>query len=166
MMIMGDYDGQMIFGDLGGLKLPDICLTGEEKPRKNSARKLVPTGDRTRARCVTGAHANAWPTGLPVKYEDFTADISIREIERVFYDRIILEGIYGLLVLPTWPPAISISGVDGKMLCTMHRFETAQFELALIWSFSPKNNVRKYCKRACLLYDLLRRRDFSLLIVR
>ena len=24
----------MIFGDLGGLKFPDICLTGEEKPRK------------------------------------------------------------------------------------------------------------------------------------
>ena len=29
-----DYDGQMIFGDPGGLKFPDICLTGEEKPRK------------------------------------------------------------------------------------------------------------------------------------
>ena len=29
-----DYDGQMIFGDLVGLKLPDICLTGEEKPRR------------------------------------------------------------------------------------------------------------------------------------
>ena len=29
-----DSDGQMIFGDLGGLKFPDICLTGEEKPRK------------------------------------------------------------------------------------------------------------------------------------
>ena len=29
-----DYDGQMRFGDLGGLKFPDICLTGEEKPRK------------------------------------------------------------------------------------------------------------------------------------
>ena len=29
-----DYDGQMIFGDLGGLKFPDNCLTGEEKPRK------------------------------------------------------------------------------------------------------------------------------------
>ena len=27
-------DGQMIFGDLGGLKFSDICLTGEEKPRK------------------------------------------------------------------------------------------------------------------------------------
>ena len=25
----------MIFGELGGLKFPDICLTGEEKPRKN-----------------------------------------------------------------------------------------------------------------------------------
>ena len=29
---MDDNDGQMILGDLGGLKLPDICLTGEEKP--------------------------------------------------------------------------------------------------------------------------------------
>ena len=34
--VMDDYDGQMIFGDLGGLKLPDICLTGEEKPRKKN----------------------------------------------------------------------------------------------------------------------------------
>ena len=32
--MVGDYDGQMIFGDLVGLKLPDIHLTGEEKPRK------------------------------------------------------------------------------------------------------------------------------------
>ena len=30
-----DNDGQMMFGDFGGLKLPDIRLTGEEKPRKN-----------------------------------------------------------------------------------------------------------------------------------
>ena len=29
----GEYG--MIFGDLGGLKFPDICFTGEEKPRKN-----------------------------------------------------------------------------------------------------------------------------------
>ena len=34
-MMMDDNDGQMVFGDLGGLKLPDIHLTGEEKPRKN-----------------------------------------------------------------------------------------------------------------------------------
>ena len=27
-----DYDGKMIFGDLVGLKLPDICLIGEEIP--------------------------------------------------------------------------------------------------------------------------------------
>ena len=54
-----DYDGQMIFVDLVGLKLPDICLTGEEKPEKTSPRKLVPTGDRTRARCVTGAHSTS-----------------------------------------------------------------------------------------------------------
>ena len=43
-----DNDDQLIFGDLGGLKLPDIFyLTGEEKPRKTSPRKLVPTGDPT-----------------------------------------------------------------------------------------------------------------------
>ena len=34
-MMMDDYDGQMIFGDLVILKLPDIRLTGEEKHRKN-----------------------------------------------------------------------------------------------------------------------------------
>ena len=63
--MMIDDDGQIIFGDLGGLKPSDVCLTGEENPRKKtSPRKLVPTGDRTRARCVTGAHATAWPTGL------------------------------------------------------------------------------------------------------
>ena len=39
-MSMDDNDGLMIFGDLGGLQLPDICLTGEEKPKKKtSARK-------------------------------------------------------------------------------------------------------------------------------
>ena len=35
-MMMDDYDGQMISGDLMGLKLPDIHLTGEEKPRKKN----------------------------------------------------------------------------------------------------------------------------------
>ena len=41
-MMMDDYDGQMIFGDLGGLKLPDIRLTGEEKPRKNLTQETFP----------------------------------------------------------------------------------------------------------------------------
>ena len=63
-----DDDGQMIFGDLGDLKLPDICLTGEENPEKTSPRKLVPTGDRTRARCVTGAHATTCPTAVDVRH--------------------------------------------------------------------------------------------------
>ena len=37
-----DDDGQMIFGDLGGVKFPDICLTGEEKPRKNLTQETCP----------------------------------------------------------------------------------------------------------------------------
>ena len=32
----------MIFGDLVGLKFPDICLTGEEKPRKNLTQETCP----------------------------------------------------------------------------------------------------------------------------
>ena len=39
-----DDDGQMVFGDLGGLKFPDISLTGEEKPRKNLTRPGVEAG--------------------------------------------------------------------------------------------------------------------------
>ena len=56
----------MIFGDLGGLKLPDICpvLQVRKNPEKPSPRKLVLTGDRTRARCVTGADATARPTAV------------------------------------------------------------------------------------------------------
>ena len=41
-MIMDDNDGQMIFGDLGYLKLPDICLTGEENSRKNQTQETCP----------------------------------------------------------------------------------------------------------------------------
>ena len=32
----------MILGDLGGLRLPDICLIGEEKPRKNLTQEACP----------------------------------------------------------------------------------------------------------------------------
>ena len=63
-VMMDDYDGQMIFGDLVGLKFPDIRLTGEENQEKTSPRKLVPTGDRTRARCVTSAHATTCSTAV------------------------------------------------------------------------------------------------------
>ena len=73
-----DYDGQMIFGDLVGLKLPDIRLTGEEKPRKTSPRKPVPTGNRTRTRCVASAHATTCSTALILR-------IYYRYIEHVKY---------------------------------------------------------------------------------
>ena len=63
-MIKDDYDGEMMFGDLVGLQLPDIRLTGEEKPRKTSPRKRVPTGNRTLARCVANAHATTCSTAV------------------------------------------------------------------------------------------------------
>ena len=58
-MMMDDYDDQMIFGDLVGLKLPDIRLTGEEKLRKNLTHETCPDRDRTRARCVTSGGQRA-----------------------------------------------------------------------------------------------------------
>ena len=62
-MSMGD-DGQMIFGDLGGLKLPDICLAVRKRPEKTPSRKLVPTGDRIQAHCVPGAQVTTWSTAV------------------------------------------------------------------------------------------------------
>ena len=51
MMIDDNNDGQMIFGDLGGLKLPDICLTGEENSEKpnpgNLSRPGIESGPAT-----------------------------------------------------------------------------------------------------------------------
>ena len=41
-MIIDDYDGQMTFGNLEGLNLSDIFLTGEEKPRKNLTQETCP----------------------------------------------------------------------------------------------------------------------------
>ena len=39
-----DYDDQMIFGKLRDLKLPDICLTGEENPEKPHPENLCRQG--------------------------------------------------------------------------------------------------------------------------
>ena len=41
-MSMDDNDGLMIFGGLGGLKLPDISLKDEEKPRRNLTQETCP----------------------------------------------------------------------------------------------------------------------------
>ena len=62
MMSDDDNDGQMIFGDLGGLKLPDICLTDDEKPRKNLAQETCPNQGSN-----LGTHAAAWPTAVDKK---------------------------------------------------------------------------------------------------
>ena len=78
MMIEDDNDGQMIFGDLGGLKLPDICLTGEEELRKNLTQETCPDRGSNPGRCVTGAYATAWPTAVDVKIlRKFTFNIII-----------------------------------------------------------------------------------------
>ena len=63
MMIDDDNDGQMIIGDLGGLKLPDICLIGEENPEKNLTKETCPDRGsnpgplRDRRACYRPAHS-------------------------------------------------------------------------------------------------------------
>ena len=56
----------MIFGDLVGLKLPDICLTGEEKSRKKLAQETYLDHGSNLARCVTGVYASACSTAVDV----------------------------------------------------------------------------------------------------
>ena len=49
-----------------GCKSSDICLKVRKTPEKTSPRKLVPNGDRTRARFVIGTHATACSTVLDI----------------------------------------------------------------------------------------------------
>ena len=51
-----------------GLKFLVICFISEDKSRKNSSRKPVPAGDRTRAHCVTDAHGTASSTAVEYYY--------------------------------------------------------------------------------------------------
>ena len=57
MMSDDDNDGQMIFGDLGGLKLPDICLTGEPRKKPHPGNLFRPGSN-------PGPHATACPTAV------------------------------------------------------------------------------------------------------
>ena len=66
MMSDDDNDGQMIFGDLWGLKLREICLTGEEKPRKNLTQETCPDRGSN-----PGTHAATWPTAVDGTYGDW-----------------------------------------------------------------------------------------------
>ena len=58
----------MIFGDLVGLKFPDICLTGEEKPRENLTQKTCPDREskpgplRDRRACYCLSHSGGCRT--------------------------------------------------------------------------------------------------------
>ena len=67
MRIDDDYDGQMIFRDLVCLKLPDICLTGEEKPQKNLIQETCPDWGMNpgllhdRRACCHLAHSGSTP---------------------------------------------------------------------------------------------------------
>ena len=80
-MIMDDNDGQMIVGDLGGLKLPDIRLTDEEKPRKNltqetcSDRESNPGALRGKRACYYLPHSG----GLQYYFRESWIEIRIGE---------------------------------------------------------------------------------------
>ena len=51
-------------GTLGAESFLTFVLQARKAPEKTSSRKLVQTGDRTRARCVTSAHATSCSTAV------------------------------------------------------------------------------------------------------
>ena len=86
-----DNDGQMIFGDFGGLKLPDICLTGEEKPRKNLTQETCPDWESNpgplhdRHACYRLAHNGGQMEGGIMKYKTGNFDEACGPNAGVFY---------------------------------------------------------------------------------
>ena len=71
----------------GGKKLPDICLTGEETPRKNLTQETCP--DRGLNPGVTGVHATACSTAVELR--NFKQILSLRE-KRLIKVRVKLSG--------------------------------------------------------------------------
>ena len=58
-------------GTLWAYNFPSFVLHVRKNPEKTSPRKPVPTGDRTRARCVTSAHATTCSTAVDVLRHKF-----------------------------------------------------------------------------------------------
>ena len=94
-----DCDGQMIFGDLVGLKLPDICLTGEEKSRKNLTQETFPDRGpnpvplRDRCACYRQSHSG----GL---YQKYLHERTGRVAYRSFYSDRRCKVAHGTTVVP------------------------------------------------------------------
>ena len=66
---LDDYDGQMISGEPCGPEASwHLSYKCGKNPKKSSPRKLIPTGDRTRVRWVTAAHATACPIPVDLRY--------------------------------------------------------------------------------------------------
>ena len=63
-------------GTLGPKASWHLSYRWGKTPKKTSPRKPVPTGDRTRARCVTSAHATTCSTAVDVTDESFTVHIT------------------------------------------------------------------------------------------
>ena len=87
-MMIDDDDGQMIVGELGGLKLPDICLTGEEKPRKNLTQETCPNRGsnpgslRHRRACYRLAHSGGRAAHLAVYITNWVQTVYLRLYNR------------------------------------------------------------------------------------
>ena len=90
-MSMDDNDGQMLFGDLRGLKLPDICLTGEEKPRKNLTQETCPDWESNPGPLRDKSHATTCSTAVDafLRGEDYGSEGSIAIVKKFDFDILI-----------------------------------------------------------------------------
>ena len=83
MMIMARWYS----GTLGPNASRDFSYRWGKNPEKNSPKKLVPTGDRARARCVIGAHATDCPTAMDSCVESATRGVYMTLINGDIHSR-------------------------------------------------------------------------------
>ena len=124
-----------------GLKLPDIHLSyrwGKTR-RKTSPRKLVPTGDRTRARCVTSVHATTCSTAVDLmrtfweatRYE--SSEIGFRTLKIRLKHKDLLTTKPSFVVTWQLPPRWSLVL---RSSCTMdYFFFIFIFKALILWTY-------------------------------
>ena len=109
-----DYDDQMLFRDRGGINLSDICLIGEEKPRKYLIQEICPDRAsnpgplRSRLACCRLAHS-----GYHFLYELLTGSTENKSSESFICSKFLILASHAV-ILNTFKTAAKFEHIAKK----------------------------------------------------